>query len=197
MNEINLLYSINIFQKLYAVKKNKNIKDILNIDLSKINYQKIGLYKKTLFVCTHDYCFIDILTSWIVSIKSNLFKNTHTVVRESFISLFSKFLPGAKMLERNNDTTKKMIEILKNNENILIFYSRRHLKYLNIDKIVKEVDIDIVPVRITSNTIEPVSHNRDGILENIDIYLQNKFSVEILNKVDFNKEYNKEKFIEI
>ena len=101
------------------------------------------------------------------------------------------------MLERNNDTTKKMIEILKNNENILIFYSRRHLKYLNIDKIVKEVDIDIVPVRITSNTIEPVSHNRDGILENIDIYLQNKFSVEILNKVDFNKGYNKEKFIEI
>ena len=101
------------------------------------------------------------------------------------------------MLERNNNTTKKMIEIFKKNENILIFYSRRHLQYLNIDKIVKEVDINIVPVRITSNTLEPVSLNRDNkpissptmgaLLENIDIYIQNKFSVEILNKIDLLK----------
>lgn len=197
MNIINIFHFINIIAKINQIRKERSIKNIINIDF-KNDYKKIGNYQKTLFVCTHDYCFVDILASYGMNLKlKHLKQNTYVIVRDSFISSYGKLFPDIKMIERGNNIFDKMIRIFENNENIMIFYSRNHLKYLNIDKIIKRMNINIVPIKITSNTIDPISHNQDGILENIDVYLQNKFSIEILNKINYENYYNKEKFINI
>lgn len=193
MKEIQFFHLINIIYGCLYIKKNKK----KNIYLNNNSIKKIEKRNKTLFVCTHDYCFVDIITSCIISIQTQLFKNTYVVVRESFISSFGKILPGTKMIEKNQNTTNNIIEQLKNNNNVLIFYSRNHIQHLNIHKIIKEIDIDIIPIRICSNTIKPISHNIDGFLENISIYLKNDFYVEIIDKIDYEKHFTKQDFVDI
>ena len=58
---------------------------------------------------------------------------------------------------------------------------------MNIDKIIKRVNINIVPIKISSNTIEPISHNQDGILENIVIVSikSNKGNFKVIDKEPF------------
>ena len=58
MDIINIFHFINIIAKMNQIRKEKSIKNIINIDF-KNDYKKIGNYQKTLFVCTHDYCFVD------------------------------------------------------------------------------------------------------------------------------------------
>ena len=188
---INFFHLITIIVKI--INSKKNIKNLFNIDFKDINTNEMSKYKKTLFVCSHDYCFVDIISALIVSMKTDLINNTYTVVRNSY----NYVIPGMKVIERSKDTLNQIIKTLQNENNVLIFYSRRHLQYLNIDKIVKEVDINIIPVKITSNTIKPISHNEDGVLENINIYLYNHFEVKVLKKIHYNQNYTKEKYIEI
>ena len=126
---------------------------------------------------------------YLLAIKANLTKNTYVIARKGF----EYALPGVKFIDRNN-TTDNMINILRKNDNVIVFYSRIHIENLNIDRIVSELDIDIIPIKITSNTLLPLSHNIDGILENIDMYLHNKFKVEILDKLHYKKNFRKKDF---
>ena len=189
--ENNIFHLINIILKLRDIINKKKINEIIPIDFKNVNIKKYKKHKKTLFVCSHDYCFTDIVSIYLLSIKTNLIKNTYVVARKGYEYL----LPGVKFVNRNN-TTNNMINILNSNKNIIVFYSRNHIENLNIDKIISQTDIDIIPIRISSDTLKPLSHNIDGILENIDMYLHNKFKIEVFNKIYYEKNYQKEDFIE-
>ena len=189
--ETNIFHFFNIILKLRNIAKNKKINEIIPIEFKNLNIQKIKKNKKTLFVCSHDYCFTDILCIYLLAIKTNLIKNTHVVARKGFEYL----LPGVKFIDRKN-TTENMINILNNNHNIIVFYSRIHIENLNIDKIISKSDINIVPVKISSETLKPLSHNIDGALENIDLYLHNKFKMEIFDKIYYDKNFKKKDFLD-
>lgn len=194
----NVTHFKNIILGLILKSKKQNLFKINNIKFKDVDWKKKWKkQKKTLFVVTHDYCFVDALVIYMIGLKCRNLKNTKHVVRKNFVKEYSKILPGARFIEANKNTKNEMIKTLKNNNNVIIFYSRRHLKYLNIDDIVKEVDIEIIPVKITSKTILPISHNKDGVLENIDIMLNNKFEVEFGNKIKYNKSFSKADFISI
>ena len=61
MNVTNLFHFFNIISKLKNINKNKLIKNI-NINFKNTNVNKLSKTKKTLFVCSHDYCFADIIS---------------------------------------------------------------------------------------------------------------------------------------
>lgn len=190
MDVTNVFHCFNIISKLKILKSKKNLKDIMNLNYHNLDYIKLRNSKKTLFVCSHDYCFADILAIYLLGIKTDLLKNTYIVARKDFGYL----LPGIKLITREN-TTERMIDILNNNENVIVFYSRIHIDKLNIDKLIKKCDINIIPIQITCNTLDPISHNIDGVLENIDMYLHNTFTIKILDLVKYDKEYTKQDFI--
>lgn len=190
MNATNIFHFYNIISILRKINQNKNLQEIVNINFDNINFNTLKKCKKTLFVCSHDYCFADIISIYLLSIKTNLLNNTYIIARKDF----GYFIPGIKLIDREN-TTENMINILKNNYNIIVFYSRIHIEKMNIDRIIEKVDIDILPIKVECNTLDPISHNIDGILENIDIYLHNVFNVRILDSIHYQKNYKKQDFI--
>jgi hypothetical protein len=190
MDVTNIFHFYNILSKLKKINKEKKLKELVKINFDNINFNKIKKCKKTLFVCSHDYCFADIISIYLLGIKTNLLNNTYIIARKDFGYL----IPGIKLIDREN-TTEKMINILKNNDNIIVFYSRIHIEKLNIDRIIEKVDIHILPVKIDCKTLDPVSHNIDGVLENIDIYLHNIFNVKVLDLIDYDKNFKKQDFI--
>lgn len=189
--ENNIFHFFNIILKLRNIAKNRKINEIIPIEFKNLDIQKIQNNKKTLFVCSHDYCFTDILSIYLLGIKTNLLKNTYVIARKGFEYL----IPGVKFIDRKN-TTENMINILNNNQNVIVFYSRIHIENLNIDKIISKSSINIIPIRISSDTLKPLSHNIDGALENIDFYLHNKFKIEIFDKIDYDKSFKKKDFVE-
>jgi hypothetical protein len=91
-----------------------------------------------------------------------------------------------------------MIDILNNGENIMIFLSRLDIYKLNIHKLICNVsNINIIPIKITCSTLNPIYHPRSNLIINTMVLFKHNFYLSILNKINYKQDYDQKDFIRI
>ena len=153
--------------------------------------------KPTLYVVSHDYQFLDILTVLNMLEYSN---NKYSIVfaNKWWNKLIVYFMdtPKLKPIYVETGTTKKMINNLKNNKNVIIFLYR-NLNSSGIYWIAKELNCSIVLIKIKSNK-KIISTKKDKI--NLSYALDRTINHSLtIDYQDFNYDKNlmtnKEKFM--
>ena len=82
------------------------------------------------------------------------------------------------LIKNNNSITNQMIDILKKKESIIVYYKKERIHKTNIHKIIQECnDINIIPIKVTKE--------------------KKKYNINILEKINYKKDWKKEKFIEV
>lgn len=118
--------------------------------------------KPTLYVVSHDYQFLDILAILNMLEYSN---QKHAIVFANYWwnKLIAYFMDSSKLkpIYVEDGTTKKMINNLKNNRNVIIFLYR-NINSSGIYWVAKELNCNIVLIKIKSNK-KIISTNKDKI----------------------------------
>ena len=107
--------------------------------------------KPTLYVVSHDYQFLDILAILNMIEYSNK-KQAIVFAYKWWNKLIAYFMDSSKLepVYVKSGTTKKMINYLKNNTNVIIFLYR-NLNSSGIYWVAKELNCNIVLIKIKSN----------------------------------------------
>jgi hypothetical protein len=66
-----------------------------------------------------------------------------------------------------------------------------------LHKLILECDFDLIPITITSNNLEPISHNNTNIFFWIKTILTNRFIFTKKDKIECHKNFTKETFEKI
>lgn len=150
--------------------------------------------KGIITICSHDYIPVDCFLTWYNEYLING-RKSYAVVRENYSSIN---FPGIKFLRASTENlTKKMIDLLKNKENIIIFYQRKLVDNTNLHKIAKECDFYIQPITIKCNTLNTVDENDSSTKKWIPRILTNKFLYNKKEKILCDNTFTKDKFIRL
>jgi hypothetical protein len=175
--------SNNLSSDLISLKKFSN-----TYTMSVNDFEKIKKNTKTMYICTHDYDFKDIVGTYIF-LSNCKNKNFSYVVANAWwnyiwklkknkdINLFYK--PGGK---------NKLISELRNNNNVILFIYRFNNYHGFID-VIKETNCNVVLININcmskNNDIKTRSDDRNPFLFLKSI--NNKYHLSLL---DFNEKIN-------
>ena len=135
-----------------------------------------------IFICNHNHLLTETFLSWFFLIPYQISNKVTFITNEPQISkiLKNNKIPFCNFLVKNNKSiTNQMIDILKKKESIIIYYKKETIYMNNIHKIIQEFnnDIDIIPLKI--------------------IKVKKKYNINLLKKINYKKDWEKEKFIEV
>lgn len=153
--------------------------------------------KPTLYVVSHDYQFLDILTILNMLEYTNK-KHSIVFANKWWNKLIAYFMDSSKLesIYVEKDTTKKMINNLKNNRNIIIFLYR-NLNSSGIYWVAKELNCNIVLIKIKSNKkITSTIDDEINLSYALDRTINHQLSVDYQDFIyDKHLMLNKEKFM--
>lgn len=197
LKTINKIFLIVLFFKL--IKVYHLLLPLLNCSISfkKDVSNSFQSTKPTLYVVSHDYQFLDILAILNMLEYSNQ-KHAIVFANHWWNKLIAYFMDTSKLnpIYVKSGTTKKIINHLKSNKNVIIFLYRK-LESSGLYWVAKELNCKIVLIKIKSNKkITSTKEDKINLSYALDRTINHQLSVDYQD-FDYNKKLlmNKENFM--